>query len=127
MDLRLTFAACLRHAFMTGAGYGDLDKITEVDQFRWVEYDPSELASFKKMDAALTPTPQSKMVGIDPRTGRPIGDHGTALQAIDWVLNKGGSDARCEMEVFLKNWMEGNLDEWPEFYAWLSATAKEGE
>jgi hypothetical protein len=61
---------------------------------------------------------------IELTHGHPIGDHGTALQAINWVLNHGGPDARCEIEAFLKNWMEGNLDEWPEFYAWL---AKEDE
>lgn len=57
---------------------------------------------------------------IDKRTGRPFGDHGTGDQAIDWIMNHAGMDDRCECEVFLKSWMEGDLDEWPEFYEWLA-------
>jgi hypothetical protein len=63
-------------------------------------------------------------VGQDPRTGRPLGDHGTALQAIDWILNHCNSSDRFEIQPFLKSWMEGDLDEWPEFYEWLSREAK---
>ncbi|WP_141494062.1 hypothetical protein [Rhizobium sp. S9] len=49
----LTFSSCLRHAFFEGAGYGDLERISEEDQKRWVKYDPSELAPFKRMQAAI--------------------------------------------------------------------------
>lgn len=56
---------------------------------------------------------------IDPRTGREIGDHGTALQAINYVL--GTPDLTFGQEVpFLVAWREGNLDEWPEYYTWLA-------
>lgn len=41
------FAACLRHAFMAGAGYGEMERISEADQRRWVEYDPPNVGSFK--------------------------------------------------------------------------------
>lgn len=44
------FAACLRHAFMTGAGYGDDDHIAVADIVRWTEYDPPSAGSFKKMN-----------------------------------------------------------------------------
>lgn len=52
---------------------------------------------------------------LDPRTGRPIGDHGTAMQAIDFALDH----LSVERDTFLKCWREGDLDEWPEFYEWL--------
>jgi len=56
--------------------------------------------------------------GIDKRTGRPFGDHGTANQAIAFAID--GMNGWCsEPEVFLKAWREGDLTEWPEFYIWL--------
>jgi hypothetical protein len=54
-------------------------------------------------------------MSTDPHTGRPFGDHGTANQAIDFAL----SEAH-ETYEFLKAWREGDLEEWPEFYVWLS-------
>lgn len=48
----LSFANCLRHAFMSGAGYGDLERISEDDLHAWVNYDPSG-ASFTKMEIVL--------------------------------------------------------------------------
>lgn len=48
-----SFANCLRHAFMSGAGYGELERITEEDQRRWCSYDPPEVGSFAKMAAVL--------------------------------------------------------------------------
>lgn len=65
-------------------------------------------------------------MNIDQRTGRQFGDHGTALQAIDWALNHMPSRDNYELDVFLRSWMEGDLDEWPEFYEWL-ASARNGE
>jgi hypothetical protein len=50
-DIRFSYSQCLRHAFMSGAGYGDLDKISEEDQQRWVHYDPPVSAGpFKRMN-----------------------------------------------------------------------------
>lgn len=49
----MAFSGCLRHAFLDGAGYKDLDKISEEDQRRWCAYDPSSLTSFVKMQAAI--------------------------------------------------------------------------
>lgn len=56
---------------------------------------------------------------IDPRTGREVGDHGTALQAIEWALDC-LDDHDGYVVPFLKAWREGNLDEWPEYYTWLA-------
>lgn len=58
---------------------------------------------------------------IDPRTGRPVGDHGTGAQAIEFALDY----SRCDDAVtFLGSWKDGSLDEWPEFYKWLVAREK---
>lgn len=54
---------------------------------------------------------------IDPRTGRPLGDHGPAQAAIDYVLATRFPPG--EESSFLRCWREGDLDEWPEFYPWL--------
>jgi len=59
----------------------------------------------------------------DPRTGRPIGDHGTALDAIRFVLDKSDSDPVNQVD-FLRAWCEGALDEWPEFYDWLKSQGR---
>ncbi len=53
---------------------------------------------------------------IDKRTGRPYGDHETPLQAITYSVEV----LKVERDTFLKSWMEGDLDEWPEFYEWLA-------
>lgn len=58
---------------------------------------------------------------IDPRTGRTYGDHGTAMQAINFALDH----LSIERDTFLKCWREGDLDEWPEFYVWLARQPKE--
>lgn len=63
--------------------------------------------------------PEGESSPLDPRTGRAIGDHGTALQAIDFATEY----YLCpEPDAFLKSWKEGSLDEWPEFYEWLKNT-----
>jgi hypothetical protein len=58
-------------------------------------------------------------MAVDETTDRPFGDHGTAEQAIDFMLDVHEPDCGNQIE-FLRNWREGNLSEWPEFYAWLS-------
>lgn len=45
------------------------------------------------------------------------GDHGTAQDAIDFILDSPEPWAAGE---FLPRWREGNLDDWPEFYAFLA-------
>ena len=52
---------------------------------------------------------------IDPRTGRPFGDHGTASQAIEWALDHEAD----EPIAFLIDWREGSTYEYPEFLDWL--------
>lgn len=62
---------------------------------------------------------------IDPRTGRPWGDHGTASQALEWALDGGDSDLGNQIE-FLRAWREGDaFDEWPEFYGWLASQGED--
>lgn len=58
---------------------------------------------------------------LDPRTGRPFGDHGSALDAINFLLSH--HQAPGEEAAFLRRWREGDLGEWPEYYEWLSARA----
>ncbi|QIW87618.1 hypothetical protein Ab1vBOLIVR4_gp101 [Agrobacterium phage OLIVR4] len=48
------FAACLRHAFMTGAGYEKEHEPIEVaDLDRWVNYDPPSTGAFKTMSDVI--------------------------------------------------------------------------
>jgi hypothetical protein len=56
---------------------------------------------------------------IDPRTGRPIGDHGSAEAAIEFARAHAGNSH--ELIAFLEAWTEGRaFEEWPEFYTWLA-------
>lgn len=66
----LDLSNLLRHAFYTGAGYGDLQRLTDFDQKRWLDYDPTGLAQFKRIDAALrgpsaAPAPVQHLVADD--------------------------------------------------------------
>lgn len=62
-------------------------------------------------------------MSIDPRTDRPLGDHGTANDAIEFAI--AGNNAAWTQEVeFLRAWQTGDLDEWPEFYEWLRETGR---
>ena len=61
---------------------------------------------------------------VDPISGRPYGDHGTGEQAIEWALDHGPSFA-CEYgDAFLRAWREGDLAEYPDYYAWLKDQPK---
>ena len=52
-------------------------------------------------------------------TGTP-GDHGTALQAIEFVLDLANHRIVAGQErEFFNAWVQGDLDDWPEFYQWL--------
>ena len=53
---------------------------------------------------------------IDPRTNRPLGNHGTALQAITWALDHEDGN----VDDFLRAWRIGDLEEWPDYYEWLN-------
>lgn len=61
---------------------------------------------------------------IDLTTGRPLGNHGTAEQAIEYALHHAGV-CSMEIETFLRQWEQGNLDEWPEYYIWLDEQERE--
>jgi hypothetical protein len=56
----------LRHAFYTGAGYGDTDKISDEDQKRWTAYDPTE-EGFKRISEVLHEKEQSTAKSIQAK------------------------------------------------------------
>ena len=53
--------------------------------------------------------------------GAPRTNHGTANQAVEWVVNVNRDGQERES---LSCWQQGNLDEWPEFYVWLDKQPK---
>lgn len=56
---------------------------------------------------------------IDPRTKRPLGDHGKAHQAIEFALEN--IEDHHDFRLFLDDWMHGGaFENWPEFYPWLA-------
>lgn len=58
------------------------------------------------------------MTDIDARTGRPFGDHGQAIDAMNYALDV--IEDWAEMVDFLYAWREGAaFEDWPEFYDWL--------
>lgn len=92
----------------------DLNECAEKELARvWTKVD----ALRAKNDTQDKSSPLPGVTQIDPRTGRPLGDHGTALQAMQFATES--YSAMSQEREFLKGWMEGNLDEWPEFYEWL--------
>jgi hypothetical protein len=68
------------------------------------------------------PTSPDGLLKLDPRTGRPFGDHGSAAQALEYALDHLAGYA--DIDVFLRAWREGALDEWHEFYAWLAEASQ---
>lgn len=56
---------------------------------------------------------------LDPATGRPFGDLGTADDALAFVLDNAGDD--IEALSFLRYWDAGDVRAWPTFYPWLAA------
>lgn len=60
---------------------------------------------------------EPKPVELDPRTGRPYVDHGTALQAMQFAIDC--RDICGEEKEFISAWLEGNLEDFPEFYDYL--------
>lgn len=66
------------------------------------------------MSTKRTPAEQA----MDARRRERPGDHGEAMDAIDWTLDH-CPDGGVEAYTFLKCWREGNLDEWPDYYFWL--------
>lgn len=51
---------------------------------------------------------------------RKPGDRGTALDAIDFILDGNADYAPGDEFAFLQSWRTGALEEWPEFYVWLA-------
>lgn len=52
---------------------------------------------------------------IDRTTGRPVGDHGRAEDAINFAIDQ----LDAEQDTFLRAWRSGDLSEFPDFYDWL--------
>lgn len=58
---------------------------------------------------------------LNQATGRPFGDHGTAQDAIDFLMAE--LDNTLDRGDFIEDWTHGDLDAWPEFYDWLNRRA----
>ena len=59
------------------------------------------------------------MTFIDPNTGRPFGNHGTADDALEYAFNV--IEDWGKIPDFLACWMDGEAhDLWGEFYDWLA-------
>jgi hypothetical protein len=57
---------------------------------------------------------------IDERTGRRIGDHGTAKQALDFALDVMADDPHLQLD-FLEAWRKGDgVEGCADYYAWLA-------
>lgn len=52
-NLQFSLSQCLRHAFMSGAGYGEGDRISEEDLRRWSQYEPPNVGSFERVNKAI--------------------------------------------------------------------------
>lgn len=76
------------------------------------------------------PDIQGEGEGLDPNTGRPPRDHGTAEQALEYAVERFSDDPGTFMS-FLHHWNEGAAFEaFRPFYAWLKErepTAPENE
>jgi hypothetical protein len=65
------------------------------------------------------------MAHIDTDTNRPVGDHGTASNAIEFALHH--HDDTLQTYEFLAAWQRGDLSEWPEYHEWLNKAHPWGE
>lgn len=84
---------------------------------------PARNAILTAITAALRsnqkePQMDTPPIPIDASTGRPNGDHGTAMDAINFALDTSNG---LEADDFLRAWREGDLAEYPDFYEWLAA------
>lgn len=55
---------------------------------------------------------------LSPTTGRPIGDYGSAGDAIAFALDVLDTGPGGAVD-FLRDWRAGYLKGWPEFFGWL--------
>jgi hypothetical protein len=85
----------------------------------WEKADEIRAKNARQVNGSPLPGDDGKgaAVEIDPRTGRKLGDHGTPFQAIEFATSN--YSIMCQEREFLKDWLEGNLDGWSEFYEWL--------
>lgn len=62
---------------------------------------------------------------IDPNTGRPLGDHGTANDALEWMWDHSGDVDPGNQAAFLECWRDGSaFEEWPEYYVWMKENGR---
>lgn len=96
-----------------------LNECAEAELARvWTKVDAIRAKNARQAEGSPLPgSSEEKTDHIDKRTGRPIGDHGTAIQAIEYATEQYA--VMGQEREFLKCWLEGNLDDWPEFYGWL--------
>lgn len=66
----LDLSNLLRHAFMSGAGYGAGDRISDFDVQRWVEYNPEGLKPYERICAALAPSDAEPVGYLISRDGK---------------------------------------------------------
>ncbi len=86
------------------------------------DYSPSAIVSVNGQKASFL-DPLWERGRFDPRTGRRYGDHGTAAEALEWILGPGDDNDPANTVEFLRAWDEGRAwEEWPEFYCWLDPT-----
>lgn len=76
-NYRFSFAMCMRHAFLSGAGYSDLEVIKQADLDRFCDYDPPMVGSFQRMDELLSSAIPPKPAA--PPKERSIGEMKIAL------------------------------------------------
>lgn len=95
-----SFANCLRHAFLTGAGYDSLEKkVTDEDQRRWCEYDPPRVGSFVTMEYALD------VAGGSAPATVPVDHDGTPFELLpsDLRTHLGDFEKAVEIAVSVSN------------------------
>lgn len=53
----LDLSMILRNAFLSGRGLKDGDRLSDADQAAWMDYDPTELLPYRRIDSALARPP----------------------------------------------------------------------
>lgn len=98
ISLFFSLSQCLRHAYMSGAGYGDCDKISEEDQRRWASYEMPSVSSFERIVKALEAADKAEQFS---RTDLTFGEALTALKEGRRVTRKEweSSDSIAVLEI----------------------------
>lgn len=100
--------------------------ITEARSSEAAKHEGADVVPFlKERNRELIYNPPQPPIAAQPETPKPVPTswHGTAQQAIEWVLhvNRDGQE-----QEFLSAWQTGSAqEEWPEFYDWLETQPDE--